>query len=148
MLSAVRLVLSGGVYVPPLLLQERGNGAGATPMPVPSATLHALSPSQDSLEERLRLLRQEEQALQQQQQHTLRLSEICANIETFCQATRTGLHALDFAGRRRIVELLVDRVLISHETVEIRYAIPLTGLGYHDKKGSLQLPYRSELLPG
>lgn len=61
MLSAVRLVLSGGVYVPPMLLQERGNGAGAIP-PMPST----LSPppqqsSQDSLEERLRKLLTERQ---------------------------------------------------------------------------------------
>jgi hypothetical protein len=41
-------------------------------------------------------------------------------------ATRTGLHTLDCAGRRRIAEWRVDRVLISHETVEIRYTISLT----------------------
>ncbi len=111
-------------------------------------TLDELHTRRTGLEERLRLLRQEEQALQRQQQQTLRLGEICTNIETLCHATCTGLHALDFAGRRRIVELLVDRVLISHETVEIRYAIPLTGLGHHDTKGPLQLPYRSNLLPG
>jgi site-specific DNA recombinase len=111
-------------------------------------TLDELQTRRAGLEERLRLLRQQEQELQWQQQQTLRLGELCANIETLCHATRTGLHALDFAGRRRIVELLVDRVLISHETVEIRYAIPLTGLGHNDKKGPLQLPYRSELLSG
>jgi hypothetical protein len=104
-------------------------------------TLDELQTRRAGLEERLRLLRQQEQALQRQQQHTLRLAEVCANLETFCQAIHTGLHALDFARRRRIVELLVDRGLISHDTVEIRYAIPLTGLGPHDKKGPLQLPY-------
>jgi DNA-binding NarL/FixJ family response regulator len=63
MLSAVRLVLSGGVYVPPLLLQERGNGAGAAPMTMPSSTSswQASSASQDSLEERLRKLLTERQ---------------------------------------------------------------------------------------
>jgi len=111
-------------------------------------TLDELQTRRAGLEERLRLLRQQEQELQWQQQQTLRLGELCANIETLCHATRTGLHALDFAGRRRIVELLVDRVLISHETVEIRYAIPLTGLGHNDKKGPLQLPYRVVLLSG
>ncbi|RDJ00691.1 DNA-binding response regulator [Dyella solisilvae] len=58
MLSAVRLVLSGGVYVPPLLLQERADGAAtASPVatPVPSAV------STDSLEERLRKLLTERQ---------------------------------------------------------------------------------------
>ena len=61
MLSAVRLVLSGGVYVPPMLLQERGNGAGAIPpmpaMPAPPSQ----QSSQDSLEERLRKLLTERQ---------------------------------------------------------------------------------------
>lgn len=63
MLSAVRLVLSGGVYVPPLLLQERGNGAGVVPMTTPSSTSpwQAPSASQDSLEERLRKLLTERQ---------------------------------------------------------------------------------------
>jgi hypothetical protein len=111
-------------------------------------TLDELHTRRAGLEERLRLLRQQEQTRQRQPQHTLRLADLCANMETLCDALRTGLAALDFAGRRRIVELRVDRVLISHETVEIRYAIPLTGLGHHDKKGPLQLPYRSHLLLG
>src|SRR5262249_28940144 len=72
--------------------------------PAEALTLDELQTRRAGLEERLRLLRQEEQALQRQQQHTLRLGEICANIETLCQATRTGLHALDFAGRRPHVE--------------------------------------------
>jgi DNA-binding NarL/FixJ family response regulator len=61
MLSAVRLVLSGGVYVPPMLLQERGNGAAAlAPMSsTPSPT--SQQSSQDSLEERLRKLLTERQ---------------------------------------------------------------------------------------
>lgn len=57
MLSAVRLVLSGGVYVPPLLLQERIDGA----VPLPAAAAAAAPPSPDSLEERLRKLLTERQ---------------------------------------------------------------------------------------
>lgn len=58
MLSAVRLVLSGGIYVPPLLLQERVDGAGpaASAPPSPPASAPA-----DSLEERLRKLLTERQ---------------------------------------------------------------------------------------
>lgn len=58
MLSAVRLVLSGGVYVPPLLLQERSDSA-ATQASTPAATQQP--PSSDSLEERLRKLLTERQ---------------------------------------------------------------------------------------
>lgn len=58
MLSAVRLVLSGGIYVPPLLLQERVDGA--VPAPAPVAT-QAAPGGADSLEERLRKLLTERQ---------------------------------------------------------------------------------------
>jgi len=58
MLSAVRLVLSGGVYVPPLLLQEHVDGAGTTPA---SPAASAQSAFSDSLEERLRKLLTERQ---------------------------------------------------------------------------------------
>lgn len=60
MLSAVRLVLSGGVYVPPLMLQERVDGAAngaATAAQAPSPA----PASPDSLEERLRKLLTERQ---------------------------------------------------------------------------------------
>lgn len=58
MLSAVRLVLAGGVYVPPLLLQERVDGAVPTPPPASAAQM---APGADSLEERLRKLLTERQ---------------------------------------------------------------------------------------
>ncbi|ULU27084.1 LuxR C-terminal-related transcriptional regulator [Dyella terrae] len=58
MLSAVRLVLSGGVYVPPLLLQERADGPVSAPAAVAAQTA---SSAADSLEERLRKLLTERQ---------------------------------------------------------------------------------------
>lgn len=59
MLSAVRLVLSGGIYVPPLLLQERVDGA--VPTPAPAMATQAPPSGADSLEERLRKLLTERQ---------------------------------------------------------------------------------------
>ncbi|WP_266158736.1 LuxR C-terminal-related transcriptional regulator [Dyella silvatica] len=56
MLSAIRLVLSGGVYVPPMMLQE-GNGHAA-PVPAVQMDSHA---SLEALEERLRKLLTERQ---------------------------------------------------------------------------------------
>ncbi|QNK00193.1 LuxR C-terminal-related transcriptional regulator [Dyella telluris] len=58
MLSAVRLVLSGGIYVPPLLLQERTDGASTTAAP---AAAPAPANAADTLEERLRKLLTERQ---------------------------------------------------------------------------------------
>jgi site-specific DNA recombinase len=94
------------------------------------------------LQDRLQVLRQQEQGLRAQHQQHLRLEDLCANIDARCESLQAGLHTLDFARRRRIVELLVDRVIISHDTIEIRYGIPLKGLG---QKGTLRLPYRTDL---
>ncbi|WP_114240882.1 response regulator transcription factor [Dyella sp. C9] len=60
MLSAVRLVLSGGIYVPPLLLQERGDGAATAAVATAASAPPPATPG-DSLEERLRKLLTERQ---------------------------------------------------------------------------------------
>jgi DNA-binding NarL/FixJ family response regulator len=59
MLSAVRLVMSGGMYVPPMLLQDRGDNTATASTVTPSAAPQ--TPSADSLEERLRKLLTERQ---------------------------------------------------------------------------------------
>jgi site-specific DNA recombinase len=106
-------------------------------------TLEELKVRRSGLKERIRLLAQQERDLKAQQQQHLRIEELCANINELCQAIRAGLQALDFAGRRRVVELLVDRVLISHEEIEIRYAIPIKGLNPSSQIGTLRMPYRT-----
>ncbi len=73
----------------------------------------------------------------------MRLAELSANVEELCQAVHAGLQTLDFAGRRKIIELLVDRVILSHDDIEIRYAIPLNSLTPTGKKETLRLPYRT-----
>jgi site-specific DNA recombinase len=37
---------------------------------------------------------------------------------------RVGLASADFEQRRKLVELLIDRVIVTDEEVEIRYVIP------------------------
>jgi site-specific DNA recombinase len=107
-------------------------------------TLEELKVRRRGLEDRIRFLAQQEQDLRGQQQQNLRIDELCANIEVLCQGVRLGLHTLDFARRRQIIELLVDRVLISHDEIEVRYAIPLKGLNPPGQNGTLRLPYRAD----
>src|SRR5262245_49848927 len=108
-------------------------------------TLEELKTRRTGLQERLRLLTQQERDLGRQQHQQMRLTELSASIEDLCQAIRAGLQTLDFSGRRKVIELLIDRVIISHEDIEIRYAIPLTGLNPTGKKETLRLPYRTDL---
>jgi hypothetical protein len=54
----------------------------------------------------------------------LELQVVADGIEAFCASVRSGLTVANFAERRALVELLIDRVVVTGEVVEIRYAIP------------------------
>ena len=88
---------------------------------------------------------QQERDLRRQQHQQLRLTELSGNIEELCAAIHCGLQTLDFSGRRKIIELLIDRVILSQEEIEIRYAILLTGVNPTGKKETLRLPYRTDI---
>ena len=53
-----------------------------------------------------------------------RPSAIADSIDQFCAQVRTGLEAASFAQRRALVELLIDRVVVTNSEVEIHYVIP------------------------
>ncbi len=69
------------------------------------------------------LAAQEEQLRARSHQH-MELAGIAGSVEDFCQRVRVGLAGATFEQRRRLVELLIDRVIVSDEEVEIRYVIP------------------------
>ena len=79
---------------------------------IPSATIRC------GVQERIQVLAQQDQDLRGQHQRHLRLAEFCANIEVLCASLRSGLHTLDFSRRRRILELLVNRVVICKDRVK------------------------------
>ena len=49
-----------------------------------------------------------------------------ASAADFCRRVQAGLAGADFAQKRQLVELLIDRVLVTDGEVEIRYVIPLS----------------------
>jgi site-specific DNA recombinase len=57
----------------------------------------------------------------------VRVDQLAEDLATFAATLRSGLDALDFAGRRRLVHLLVERVVVKGDTVSIEHAIPLSG---------------------
>jgi len=56
-----------------------------------------------------------------------RLDRLGDDLEAFASTLRAGLNDLDFAGRQRIVRLLVERVVVTGDEVAIEHAIPLNG---------------------
>ena len=61
----------------------------------------------------------------------LELQAIAHGIEAFCQAIRARLATASFGQRRQLAEPLIDRVIITGDQAEIRYALPTTPDGPH-----------------
>jgi site-specific DNA recombinase len=54
----------------------------------------------------------------------IELAGLVNSIEDFCRRISTGLGEASFEQKRQLVTLLIDRVIVKDEEVEIRYAVP------------------------
>ena len=69
-------------------------------------------------------LADQEKQLTQQVRRQEELAGWNASIEAFCQRIQFGLDQATFEQKRKLVELLIDRVIVTNGDVEIRYVIP------------------------
>jgi site-specific DNA recombinase len=69
-------------------------------------------------------LQQQLRELEAQAQKQLDLASLAMSIEGFCRRLQPTLENLNFAQRRQLVELLIDRVVVNDGQVEVRYVIP------------------------
>ena len=67
--------------------------------------------------------------LEAQVQKQLDVAELASGIGDFCKRIQQTLSTLTFEQRRKLVTLLVDRVVVDDEKVEIRYVIPTSPAG-------------------
>jgi site-specific DNA recombinase len=95
-------------------------------------------------------LEQKNQSLETQEKQLLcqvnrkqELLGITTSIEQFCERIRTGLENDNFEQRRRLVELLIDRVIVNDGDVEIRYVIPTAPNSEHIRFCHLRTDYFS-----
>src|SRR5690348_2549598 len=79
-----------------------------------------------SLEEKRQALASQADQLEAQADRQAALAGWATSAADFCRRARAGLAGADFAQKRRLVELLIDRVLVSDGEVEIRYVVPLS----------------------
>jgi site-specific DNA recombinase len=99
-------------------------------------------------ERKQRELTRRQEALQRQQrqldavaQQHLALSAVAESLEAFCAQVRDGLRAATFEQRRALVELLIDRVIVTDGDVEIRYVFPTTSHGPPIRFSHLRVDY-------
>lgn len=64
------------------------------------------------------------------------------SIEGFCERVQGGLDRATFEQRRQLVELLIDRVIVTDDEVEIRYVVPLSPKSEKTRFCQLRSDYR------
>jgi site-specific DNA recombinase len=97
-----------------------------------------LQQAQHAVEQQLR-------QLQRQAQQQADTDALALGIEQFAQRIQPTLETLSFPQRRQLVELLIDRVIVHDEHVEIRYVIPTSPKGEISRFCNLRLDYFSVL---
>jgi site-specific DNA recombinase len=93
------------------------------------------------LEGRTEALLAQQRQLEASAQERTELARIADSIEGFCEQVRAGVAEATFEQKRRLVELLIDRVIVTDEEVEIRYVIPTSPEGPHQPFCQLRTDY-------
>ncbi len=93
------------------------------------------------LEQRLQAVAGQVRQLEVSVQRHDELSAMVQSIDTFCQRVAQGLAEATFEQKRQLIELLVDRVVVTGEEVEIRYVIPTSSSSEHIRFCHLRLDY-------
>lgn len=83
----------------------------------------------DELERRLSALTQQTEQLQGQADRQSHLAQLTASVEDFCRRVQDGLAGATFEQCRELVELLIDRIVVTDEKAEIRYVTPTSPAG-------------------
>jgi site-specific DNA recombinase len=111
------------------------------------AYLHGVIPLEDyerrrrDLDQKDQALADQERQLAQQAERHQELAGVASNLDDFCQRIRAGLANATFEQRRQLVELLVDRVVVTDDDVEIRYVVPTRPSSEHVRFCHLRTDY-------
>jgi site-specific DNA recombinase len=93
------------------------------------------------LEQRRHALANEANHLLAQVDRHNQLAGLVAHAEDFCRRIQAGLATAAFEQKRQLVELLVDRVVVTDDHVEIRYVIPTSPSAEHVRFCHLRTDY-------
>jgi site-specific DNA recombinase len=95
-----------------------------------------------TLEEKMAAFALQEKQLDGQVDRQQELVGLVSCVEDFCQRIAQGLDNATFEQKRQLVELLVDRVIVTAGDVEILYVIPTSPASEHIRFCHLRSDYR------
>jgi site-specific DNA recombinase len=93
-------------------------------------------------EQQLQSLLQTERQLEADSQQQSQVASLARSIEDFAARLRGSLEQADFEQKRQLVELLIDRVIVTDDKVEIRYVVPTTPASEQVRFCHLRTDYR------
>jgi site-specific DNA recombinase len=94
-----------------------------------------------SLEEKIQALEAQITQLEAQVDRHAEVAGLASSIAAFCQRVQTSITNATFEQKRRLVELLIDRVIVNGDEVEIRYVIPTHPRSEHVRFCQLRKDY-------
>jgi Recombinase/Recombinase zinc beta ribbon domain len=94
-----------------------------------------------TLEQRQNALARQIEQLETQARDHQALVGVVASVDALCQRVQAGLAQATFEQKRHLVELLIDRVIVTNGDVEIRYVIPTTPASEHVRFCYLRTDY-------
>ncbi len=95
----------------------------------------------EDLEQQKQSVAQQERQLELSIDRQVEVSTLVSTIEAFCARIQAGLENATFEQQRQLIELLVDRVVVTNDDVEIRYVIPTTAASEHVRFCHLRADY-------
>jgi hypothetical protein len=98
-------------------------------------------------EARLLTIEGQERELMQDADRHGETARLAAHVEAFCRRVREGLERADFDRKRELLELLIDRVIVTDGAVEIRYVVPTGPDGEREPFWRLRTDHQDDL-PG
>jgi site-specific DNA recombinase len=99
------------------------------------------------LEQRLQSIAEQVRQLEVNVGRHDELAGIVQSIEAFCERVQQGLTEATFEQKRQLIELLVDRVVVTGNEVEIRYVIPTSKSSEQIRFCHLRLDYFDAPMP-
>jgi hypothetical protein len=95
---------------------------------LPGLTLAELKERREQIGGRRQILtaQREQQARLRAERQTAQ--EVWADLKSFCERVRSRLEETTLAEKQRLLQLLIERVIVGEDTLEIRHVIPLRRL--------------------
>jgi hypothetical protein len=88
-------------------------------------TLDELSERRVHLEQRRRALIVQQEQTERLRRERFRAQEVLASLTAFCERIRARLDQPTFEERQVLLNLVVERIIVGEDTLEIRHVIPL-----------------------